>query len=104
MLPFMLPTSARPISQGQRFTSSPQAYTFYLRAGETAVAPGLPNAVRHLYLNQAIALDPTFAQAHARKADVYAAGLIGNYASGAADSTALDEIDRQIAARQPGAA
>jgi tetratricopeptide (TPR) repeat protein len=52
--------------------------------------------VRHLYLDRAIALDPAFAQAHARKADVYAVGLVVNYASGAADLADLGEVDRQV--------
>jgi TolB-like protein/Flp pilus assembly protein TadD len=80
----------------ERLTESPEAYTFYLRAGESATTPGLPNAVRHLYLDRAIALDPAFAQAHARKADVYAVGLVVNYASGAADLADLGEVDRQV--------
>jgi TolB-like protein/Flp pilus assembly protein TadD len=82
--------------QEERLTDSSEAYTFYLRAGASAVTPGLPNSVRHLYLDQAIALDPGFAQAHARKADVYAAELVGNFSSGAADLYDLDDMDRRV--------
>jgi len=77
----------------ERLTESPEAYTLYLRAGATAVTPGLPSAVRHQYLDQAIKLDPTFAEAHARKADVYVVSMIDNFAVGSADRYDLAEID-----------
>lgn len=77
----------------ERLTESPEAYTLYLRAGATAVTPGLPSAVRHQYLDQAIKLDPAFAEAHARKADVYVVSMIDNFAAGSADRYDLAEID-----------
>ncbi len=77
----------------ERLTESPEAYTLYLRAGATAVTPGLPGAVRHQYLDQAIELDPTFAEAHARKADVYVVSMVDNFAAGSADRYDLAEID-----------
>jgi TolB-like protein/DNA-binding winged helix-turn-helix (wHTH) protein/Flp pilus assembly protein TadD len=78
----------------QHFTDSPKAYTLYLRAGKTALTPGLPNAIRHLYLDQALELDPDFAQAHARKADVHALELVSNFSAGAAGRPDLDKADR----------
>jgi DNA-binding winged helix-turn-helix (wHTH) protein/TolB-like protein/tetratricopeptide (TPR) repeat protein len=80
----------------QRLTDSPEAYAFYLRAGESSVTRGLPSAVRHLYLDEAIARDPEFGQAHARKADVYAAGLVENFSSGVPNVSDVDEIYNQI--------
>ena len=77
----------------ERLTESPEAYTFYLRAGATAVTPGLPSAARHQYLDQAIALDPAFAEAHARKADVYVVSMVDNFAAGSADRYDLAELD-----------
>ena len=83
------------LRQAERLTESPEAYTLYLRAGATAVTPGLPSAVRHQYLDQAIALDPTFAEAHARKADVYVVSMVDSFAAGTASRYDLDEIDHQ---------
>ena len=80
--------------QAERLTESPEAYTFYLRAGATAVTPGLPSNIRHEYLDQAIELDPAFAEAHARKADVYVVSMVDNAAAGTAAIYDLDEIDR----------
>ena len=81
------------LRQAERLTESPEAYTLYLRAGATAVTPGLPSAVRHQYLDQAIALDPAFAEAHARKADVYVVSMVDSFAAGTASRYDLDEID-----------
>lgn len=83
------------LRQAERLTESPEAYTLYLRAGATAVTPGLPGAVRHHYLDQAIALDPAFAEAHARKADVYVVSMVDSFAAGTANRYDLDEIDRR---------
>lgn len=83
------------LRQAERLTESPEAYTLYLRAGATAVTPGMPSAVRHQYLDQAIALDPAFAEAHARKADVYVVSMVDSFAAGTASGYDLDEIDRQ---------
>ncbi len=78
----------------ERLTDSPEAYTLYLRAGTTDLSPGLPTSVRHLYLDRAIALDPNFAHAYARKANAYSLALVDNVASGAADVTDLIDLDR----------
>ncbi len=78
----------------ERLTDSPEAYTLYLRAGTTDLSPGLPASLRHLYLDRAIALDPEFAHAYARKANAYSLALVDNVASGAADFTDLAELDR----------
>jgi len=78
----------------ERLTDSPEAYTFYLRAGTTDLSPGLPTSVRHLYLDRAIELDPEFANAYARKASAYSLALIDNVASGAADVVDLTDLDR----------
>ena len=83
------------LRQAERLTESPEAYTLYLRAGATAVTPGLPSAVRHHYLDQAIALEPAFAEAHARKADVYVVSMVDSFAAGTANRYDLEEIDRR---------
>jgi len=46
-------------------------------------------------LNQAIALDPAFAEAHARKADVYVVSMVDSFAAGTANRYDLEEIDRR---------
>jgi TolB-like protein/DNA-binding winged helix-turn-helix (wHTH) protein len=87
-------TAAQQLTIQQQLTDSPEAYALYLRAGATDLALGLPTSLRHLYLDRAIALDPEFARAHARKANAYTLSLVNNVASGAADLTDLAELDR----------
>lgn len=65
-------------------TTSREAYALYVKAGTTDVLPGLPAASRHLYLDEALALDPGFALARARKANAYALSLVDNMISGLA--------------------
>lgn len=58
-----------------QMTDSPEAYALYLRAMELAdwdFSPGVSTAQIHDLLNYAIELDPTFARAHAVKANVFA--------------------------------
>ncbi len=64
---------------GTPLTASPEAYARYLRAmaiyrelADVTAPPRIRSSVQS-YLDQAIALDPEFAAAHARQASVYAA-------------------------------
>jgi len=74
-------------------TDSPEAYALYLSAIEES-----SNERRQVLLNEAIALDPNFALAYARKAYNYASSLI-NTASGAAlpNVDELESLGRQNA-------
>jgi TolB-like protein/DNA-binding winged helix-turn-helix (wHTH) protein len=76
-------------------TSSPEAYAAYLRARNVR---NTSPALSFEYLDEATRLDPNFALAHAAKAEQLADALITRSSGEAADSSAVDELERRILA------
>jgi len=72
----LLPNERQRIQKVQ--TSSPQALALYLQASNLnyTVSGVGPNEDRHLYLDKAIELDPSFARAHAYKAYDYVYAMV----------------------------